>query len=181
MLPFLLMLTMLSGLASTSWGYTDSPSNLVELQVKAAFLYKLGNFVEWPEGAFADPDGSFTIGVMGADTFADVLTETVAGQTVKGRRVVVRKLRQEDTADDLHVLFIGQSLRNQLAGILPKVRRRALLIVTESDNALAFGSMINFVIVEGKVRFDIAPQTARQDGLIIGSRLLSVAHEVKMP
>jgi hypothetical protein len=47
--------------------------------------------------------------------------------------------------------------------------------VTESSRAAASGSMINFVVVDNKVRFDIAPQAAELSRLRISARLLGVA------
>ena len=53
-----------------------------------------------------------------------------------------------------------------------------LLTVTESEEALELGSMINFVVVEDKVRFDIAPPPFESSNLKISARLLGVARKV---
>jgi len=149
-----------------------------EIQIKAAFLYKFGGFVEWPPTAFAQPDTPFTIGVLGADALAGELEEIASGRTVQGRRVAVRKLRRGEALGGLHVLFVGQSEGARLAEILQGVKGQALLVVTESEGALAQGSMINFVAVEDKVRFDVALPQAERGQLKISSRLLSVARKV---
>jgi hypothetical protein len=41
-----------------------------ESSVKAAFLYKFANYVEWPANAFASPSAPLVIGVAGADAIA---------------------------------------------------------------------------------------------------------------
>ena len=51
-------------------------------------------------------------------------------------------------------------------------------MVTESDEALAHGSMINFVAVDNRVRFDVALPQAQRRHLRISSRLLGVARRV---
>ena len=43
---------------------------------------------------------------------------------------------------------------------------------------LSQGSMINFVVVDDKVRFDIAPQAAESSRLRISARLLGVARSL---
>ena len=53
-----------------------------------------------------------------------------------------------------------------------------MLIVTESDDALQHGSIINFVIVDGQVRFEVSLDAARRRNIHLSSRLLSVAHTV---
>ena len=65
-----------------------------EIQIKAAFLYKFGGFIEWPPAAFERAESAFAIGVLGADAMAAELDRATAGRMVQGRRVAVRKLRR---------------------------------------------------------------------------------------
>ena len=148
-----------------------------EYRVKAAFLYKFGSYIEWPSGSFARADSPVAIGVMGADALADELVQIVAGRNVNGRPVRVRKLRPGDPIAGLHVLFVGRD-SGRLAEILAAARGQALLTVTESEEGLELGSMINFVVVEDKVRFDIAPPPSESGNLKISARLLGVARKV---
>jgi hypothetical protein len=50
--------------------------------------------------------------------------------------------------------------------------------VTESPGALDQGSMINFVVADRRVKFEIALDTAEKAGLVLSSRLLAVAMRV---
>src|SRR6266513_4072073 len=165
-----------AGLASPRPAQADAQAD--EYRVKAAFLYKFGSYIEWPSRSFAGTDSPVTIGVMGADTLADELAQIVTGRNVNGRPVVVRRLRPGDPIAGLHMLFIGGSDRGWLAEILAAARGRALLTVTESEEGLELGSVINFVVIEDKVRFDVAPPPAESGGLKISARLLGVARKV---
>jgi len=149
-----------------------------EPRVKAAFLFKFGSYVEWPSGAFVSATAPFTIGVMDADALADELATVVAGRNMDGRPVVVRKLHEGDPINGFNIIFIGKAVDGKLAGILSPMKGRPTLAVTESEGALELGSMINFVIVDGKVRFDISLQPAAAGSLKISSRLLAVARKV---
>jgi hypothetical protein len=75
----------------------QSDNRAAEVQIKAAFLYKFGEFVQWPPAAFARADAPFAIGVMAADDVAAALEQVVADRTVQGRPVVVRRLRRGDS------------------------------------------------------------------------------------
>ncbi len=156
----------------------QSDAQTAEYRVKAAFLYKFGGYVEWPQGVFAKPDSPIAIGVIGADALAEELARIVAGRTINGRPVTVRKLRPGEAVARLHVLFVGRSDSSRLADILAAAKGQPLLTVTESEEALELGSMINFVVVEDKVRFDIAPPPFESSNLKISARLLGVARKV---
>jgi hypothetical protein len=150
----------------------------LEPQIKAAFLYKFGGFVEWPAVAFARADSPFLIGVLGAESVAAELERLVAGRTVQGRALSVQRLKRADALTGVHLLFVGQSEAARLAEIVSAAKGRPLLIVTETENALTRGSMINFITVDDKVRFDVALPEAERGQLRISARLLAVARKV---
>jgi hypothetical protein len=149
-----------------------------ETQIKAAFLYKFSAFVEWPPKAFARPDSPFTIGVIGADELAAELEQIVKGRTVLERAVVVRRMRRGESVAGIQMLFIGQAEGARLTEILANAKGQSVLTVTESEDALSHGSMINFVFVDDKVRFDVALPQAERGLLKISARLLAVARKV---
>ncbi len=128
------------------------PNGELERQVKAAYLYKFAGFVEWPEGAFARPDSALVIGVAGADALADQLALTVAGHSVNGRA---------------------------LQELLAAARGQSLLIVSDSDEVYARGAMINFVIAQDKLRFEVALKPLSQVNIRISARMLAAAYRVQ--
>ena len=149
-----------------------------EIQVKAAFLYKFGGFVEWPAESYADADGAFVIGVLGADALASELEGVVKGRMVQERRVSVRRLRRGEPLGRLQMLFIGAAESARLPEIVAATQGKPVLLVTESESSTSRGSMINFVEVDNKLRFDVAIAPAERDHLKISARLLSVARRV---
>ncbi len=149
-----------------------------EQQVKAAFLFQFGGYVEWPADAFSRPDSPLGIGVIGADGVAGELASTAARRTLNGRPVVVHRLVRGDSMAGLHVLFVGRAERAHLAAVQSSIRHKAVLLVTEDEQSFDGGSMLNFVMQEGKVRFDVALPRAEAAGLKISARLLNVARKV---
>lgn len=149
-----------------------------EYRVKAAFIYKFGDYVEWPAEAFHSPNSPLVIGVIGADAIADELARVSAGRTVGGRPVAVRKLRHGEPLSGLHMIFIGRTSRAQLSTALAASKGQPALTIAEAEDGLRLGSMVNFVIVSDKVRFDVALPPAEASRLKISSRLLAVARNV---
>lgn len=169
------LMLLLAGASSPRAAQSDPQAT--EYQVKAAYLYKFIGYVEWPSRAQGAPDAPLTIGVIGADGLADELQQAVAGRTIQGRAISVRKLGNGDPVAGLQILFIGRTV-SDIAGLLAAARESDVLTVTESDDAFALGSVINFVVVQDKIRFDIALQSAEHAHLRISSRLLAVARKV---
>ena len=166
-------------LTSLACAVNAQTSNNVELQIKAAYLLKFGSYVEWPPETFASADKSFRIGIIGADELADELTQMVAGRLVNGRPIIVRKLRPTESTSDMHLLFIGYPSGGRLSDLLAHLQGRPTLIVTDSHEALSYGSMINFVMVDGRLRFEVAPKNAARGKIDISARLLATAYKVK--
>ena len=165
---------------ATAWWppcLAQSELQATEYKVKAAFLYKFAGYVEWPPQVFEKTDSPFVIGIAGADVLGDELAQVVAGRSIEGRPVEVRKLRRGEALNGLQVLFIGRSDRGP-SEVLASAKGRPVLTVTESEDAFAMGSMINFVIVGDRVRFDVALRQAEMANLKVSARLLSVARRV---
>jgi hypothetical protein len=152
--------------------------DVAEQQVKAAYLHKFLDFVEWPASAFGSPQSPYVIGVAGAEALAGELEALVARRRPNGRPVVARRLRAGETAAGLHVLFVGRDVGARTAALLSAAEQRPVLTVTETDEGFAAGSVIGFAVEDKRVRFDVALRRAEAHELKISSRLLGVARRV---
>ena len=159
-------------------GAADDDATL-EQRVKAAFLYQFAGYVEWPPSSFAQTGSPVTIAVLGSESLAAELSQVVTGRTVSGRPVAVRRVKPGESLAGVHILFVGRAENARVAQLTQSGQSRAVLTVTESEGALAQGSMINFVLVERRVRFEIALDSAEKSGLKLSSRLLAVAQQVR--
>lgn len=149
---------------------------VLQSQVMAASLFRFLPYVEWPQEALP-PGAPYVIAVMGADAIADELAAVVASRTLDDRAVNVRRLRPGESLDGVHAVFIGAKAgARQLP---PRGKRLPVLVVTDADGALDQGSMINFRLVDGRVRFEVALDTLEEAGLKASSRMLGVALQVR--
>jgi hypothetical protein len=163
-------------LAPTSQAQTAGAA-ASERSVKAAFLYKFTEYVDWPTAP--DPsDDAFTIGVLGSGAFADELLRMTEDRRVDQRFIAVRRLSPNDAVDDLQVLFIAADHRGKLGELLARTQGRPILTVTESEGALADGSIINFTVMGDRVRFEVSLDAAEASQLKLNSRLLAVAQTI---
>lgn len=163
------------GAAGTQAAEIDS---LVEYQVKAAFVCKFGNYVEWPPQALGAVSEPFRIGVLASDAVVDEFRRTATASSVAGHAVEVRRLSRGEAPEGVNAVFVSRSMAAQAAPVIAAVQGRPVLTITEFDPGAALG-MINFVVVDDKVRFDILLPPATQSGLKISVRLLGVARRVE--
>lgn len=150
----------------------------LEYRVKAAFLYRFAGYVSWPAAAFVRADAPLTIAVIGSEVLAAELEKAVSGRTVGDRLVEVRRLQSGDSLTGVHVLFVGKTNAVRLAQLAKIAHANSTLTVTEFDGALRQGSVINFILAEQRVRFEISLESAEKSGLKLSSRLLAVAQQV---
>jgi hypothetical protein len=146
-----------------------------EYQKKAEFICSFARFVEWPSKRFSQPDAPFVIGVFGMDGVSDLLREAIQNRRIKDRPVVIKHLTAKEEIRSCHVLFVSRSERDRLGPVLGEARRESTLTVGECDNFLARGGVINFLNVNGEVRFQISPDAASRERLKVSSKLLQIA------
>lgn len=175
--PLLARRTLLLALAACASPGRAEEDN-VEYQVKAAFVCKFGNYIEWPAPPAAGPVEPFRIGVLGGDMVLEEFRRTAAAASVGGRPIEVRRLHKPELPEGLHAVFVSRAMAGHAGAVVAAARGRPLLTITELDGNPA-GSMINFVVVDDKVRFDILLPPAAQSGLKISVRLLGVARRVE--
>lgn len=170
--PLLLLLWLLAGAAHAQPPRAGAtPEARLEVQVKAAYLYKFAGFVDWPPSAFARPDSPLVIGVAGNDELALQLEQVVAGRSVGGHPLAVRRVARGDPLAGLHVLYAAEAG----AGLLASARGLPLLTVGDAE---AQGGMIRFLVVDQRLRFEVALGQVGPSGLKISARLLAAALRV---
>lgn len=171
----LLLATLLFAFSCLSVGAQQGgPAPVMERSVKAAFLYKFLGYMEFP----ADPGPSLVVGVLGADDVAAELAQITNGRNVGSRGVTVRKVAEGEPLTGLALLFVGAEATLP-AEVLRAAEKNGTVTVTERDDGLQIGSVINFRLVGERVRFEVSLPAAERCNVRLSSRLLSVAYHVQ--
>ena len=146
-----------------------------EYQVKAVFLYNFTQFVEWP--AAGQTTQPFIIGILGTDPFGRYLEETVAGEKVAGRSVIVQRFNDVSEINNCNILYINRIKLNEET--LAALRRRGILTVSDHNSFIQQGGMVRFYTANNKIRFQINLPVTKAAQLNISSKLLRVADIVE--
>lgn len=149
-----------------------------EEAVEAAYLHKFPGFVEWPAEAFKSPSSPIVIGLVDAPKVLDELTKLARGRLVLNRPVEARAVDNHELPPDLHVLFIGKGSKADVKQLIEEARRAHVLVVTNVPDGLELGGVLDFVRIDGRVRFAASLPAANKTGIKLSSKLLSVASKV---
>lgn len=146
-----------------------------EYEIKAAYLYKFSEYVEWPPDVFPDDKAPFSIGILGKDPFGRVLDDTIKGKKVQGRGIVIKRSNEAKDLTGCQMVFVSPPEDSQMKDSLGAFDELPVLTVGESEEFGRQRGMIRFVLVESNVRFEINADSARKAGLKISSQLLKLA------
>lgn len=150
-------------------------SSINEYEIKAAFLLNFARFVEWPSTSFADSDSPLVIGVLGNDPFGSALDNAIQNERVKGRRLVVRRSSQLSDLKGSHILFVSSSEQSRIGWIIREVSDRSILSVSDVSGFANRGGIVNFIVGDRKIGFEINIAAINKAGLKVSSQLLKLA------
>ncbi|HBA88897.1 MAG TPA: DUF4154 domain-containing protein [Geobacter sp.] len=166
---------MLIGAALALFPSTEPRADLPqEYQVKAAMVFNIAKYVEWPTESLAAGSSPLIVCSIGRGPFAAAL-ERYQGKTAMGHPLALRRLAPGEEPGECHVLVISGIEKRYLAGILEQARKRPVLSVSDLPDFAQAGGIIGLVEQEGKVRFEINMKTARQSRVKISSQLLKLS------
>jgi len=166
------------GLLSVPVAGAQSPKP-TDYQVKAAYLYNFGRFVEWPVKSATARNNSFTICVLGEDPFGQALDVTLAGETIGNQKVTARRISSPQESADCQILFISSSEAKRLNKIIEALDKNAVLTVSDIPQFSQRQGMIQFVLEENRIRFEVNLAATQRAGLTLSSELLKVATAVR--
>ena len=174
-----------------STGFADqAPSR--EYQIKAAILYNLLKFVDWPQDKTPDSNEPTIIGLIGHDPFLNSF-DPILEENPEGKPVTIRRFPgfnelekagrtepdqphpQIQAIRESHLLFICRSEQQHWGKILKSTEGHGVLTVADSSGFLEAGGIINLLTDHDKIRFEVNVAVARRADLRIRSRLLRLA------
>lgn len=163
-------------LALPSRAQTANPSDSSEYLIKAGFTYNFAKLMQWPASAFPQPDSPIVIGILGGDPIGGTLDAVLAGKKVNNRSFVVKHLKWGSSdIKGCNILYVSTSEAAHLDEIFHLVKGQPILTIGQMPDFARRGGIINFIIEDDKVRFEVNVEAAKQADISISSRLLTLA------
>ena len=166
----LLVLGLLGSTTIRAEGQAEVDGRLARF--KAVFIYNFIDYVKWPE---VTKTGPFRIAVVGNKDLATTL-ETIAQKRAAGDRelVVTAQPAVEDSLPPCHILFLSASEEDDLDHVKAQTAGRHILTVGDTPGFARKGVAINFVLVDGKLKFEINLEALAHVDLSLSSQLLKL-------
>ena len=156
---------------------TQAPPS--ESELKAAFIYNFAKFAEWPPGSFSSPSAPIHLCVLGNNALRAELQTIVADKSIASRPLQARSVDRFEIKD-CHVLFVGLSDSYRLRQALQAAQGASVLTIGDNARFLDQGGMINFILDQNRIRFEVNLKAAQAAHLQLSSKLLSLAKTVQM-
>jgi len=138
--------------------------------VKAAFVYNLTKYVEWPQ--LSD---DIVIGIISQDSTGEFFKAILDGKSSESRTIRILLSPSDQDLQRCNLVYVAGAQQNNLRAALDRIRKKGVLTVGEAEFFTREGGMIGLVTVGDHVQIQVNLQQTRESGLKISSRLLSIA------
>jgi hypothetical protein len=146
--------------------------------VKAGFLYNFARFTEWPEDAFSSTASPLMIGVAGDEVLRRSLDNVIRGKMAGTRMLKTRLVKDPSDAVDIQMLYVGGASASRAQEFIKAVSSTPVLTVGDVDRFCEKGGMINFVISDNRVRFEIRFDATELSRLKVSSQVITLAKTI---
>src|ERR1700719_1295180 len=159
----------------------QNTSGSSEYLIKAGFIYNFANLVQWPSTSFAQPESPIVIVILGEDHFGATLDRALEGKKVNARAFVIKRARSVaelqrtlGPQNECQILYVSSSEMPHLGEAIQVLKGAPVLTIGETPGFAKSGGIINLILEDNKVRFEVNVQAAKDADLNISSRLLAL-------
>lgn len=139
---------------------------------QAVFIYNFLSHVKWPDSAIGS---TYTIGVIGRTPTAGYLKKYTANRKVGSKSIEVVQYGDVAELKDCQVLLVSRGKSSEMNAINQKLTGKSCLVVGEKPGTTKTGAVIDFNIVNGKLRYKIDKANATKANLYISNALMQMS------
>ncbi len=151
--------------------------------LKALYSYKFALFTEWPETKFNDGNAALEFCIIGRNPFGQSALDAIQEKPVKDKSVQVEMytsgVLSEESLNHCHVAFVSASELHRLPALLNSLQHFPILTISDIAGFSSRGGMITLIKSGDHIQFEINPDTIKQAGLTVSSKIIELATLVK--
>lgn len=159
-----------SACALPARGDSPRPEDL-EPVVKAEFIARFTDYIDWPRNAFA-ADSAFHFCAVGNGPLIPHIRNLISNIRLKNRPVAYRALADTSGAAGCHLIYFAPDAGNDMDRIIQRLDDAPVLTIGDTPGYGKKGAMINLFLEGTRVRFKINSNAAKANGLQVSAKLL---------
>lgn len=171
-----ILMLMISGIGTRVYAQSDTET---EYRIKALYLLNFAKGVEWAAFCFPSSTTPITVAIIGEDPFGQVIDGVLSGRKIGNRSIVVKRFATVDDIDMCHILFVGESEKDNIEPILEAARFWYALTVGDFKPFAQKGGIMNFVFQDDRIRVEYNPEAAQASYIKISDDIRKVTATVK--
>lgn len=156
--------------------YGQGKGENVNDKIKGMYIYQFAKKVNWSNKEHRI--GDFVIGVLGEKGLYDQLSTTYSGKPVGSQTIKVKYFDSSTSVTNCHILYIAKNNSSKVNELSKKYKSGKTLIVSDEKGLLANGAVINFIIRDNAIAFELSKTNASKKDLEIGEILIKLAKNV---
>ena len=138
-------------------------------KAKAMLTLNFIRYIGWSDEA---KQGDFVIGVIRDKDLATQLRTQSAGKKFGFQDVVIKEFKNAEEVEKCQVIYCSSSVSfGRVSESIMSIVGKGTLIITEQEGAANSGSMINFVVRDEKLKFELSKKNASYAGIQFGAKL----------
>ena len=149
------------------------PAKALRMKMQGMYLYQFAKNVYWPSEYNT---GDFSIGIYGSKDLFNVLSTTFKDKVTGSQKIVFDFYESTSDISDCHMLFIGKEETNTISKVKKVLDEKTLLVTELKDISNSSSSMINFVYVQSRLKFQLNKSEAEKNNFKIGQTLTKLAY-----
>ena len=136
------------------------------------YIYNFSKFIQWP---MEYTKGDFIIGVLGNSPVTQHLKAMAASKKVGGQSFSIVNYKKPGDIKKCHILYIPTEQSSMLEECKTNLAGTATLIITDKPGLGKDGSGINFLVIDGKPKFELNKSAAEERNLKVSTELAKLA------
>lgn len=141
-------------------------------RLQSIFIYNFTKQIKWPEES---KKANFVIGVLGNSPLEAELRDMGRRKRIDQRPIRIEQYEAVSDIGTPNILFIPESKTSALPAVNRELNGAHTLTISEKAGAAQKGCIINFVLDNNRLKFELNTSLAKKHGLEITSYLKSLA------
>ena len=137
-------------------------------KVYSVMIMNFAKGMQWPA---QNLKVNFVVGILEYPPLATELKSRAETFKLGNRKVEIKEFDAPEAVEGCHILFVPAYKAKRLPDVLARIGNSPTVVITNKMDYAKRGAGINFVLVDGKLKFEINSKTIEKLGIKISSDL----------